>query len=149
MNTAARHHIDCEWHHDQYDWECTCGATRPVAQSTTAPAQELRELARDIYALTGTRRIASLAWPAMNALCEYLALRARVMELEEERERYLWRDKPAEETPMNSQAKSAVQQLKQTIEKLNQAQSNPQQLQQLVQELQQQIQKVEGQLERE
>ena len=26
MSTAALHHIDCEWHHDQYDAECTCGA---------------------------------------------------------------------------------------------------------------------------
>ena len=111
-------------------------------------AKELRELARDIYAMTGARCIASVAMPAVNALCEYLALRARVMELEGERERYLRRDKPAplEETPMNSQAKSAVRELKQTIEKLNAAQSNPQQLQQLVQEIQQKVQKLESEM---
>ena len=28
MNTAALHHIDCEWHHDQYNQECTCWAGR-------------------------------------------------------------------------------------------------------------------------
>ena len=85
MNTAARHHIDCEWHLDQYDWECTCGATRP---RTSTPAQELRELARDIYALAGQSRVYSIAAPAVQALCDYLTLRARVMELEGERERY-------------------------------------------------------------
>jgi hypothetical protein len=84
MNTAARHHIDCEWQYEQYDWECTCGATRP--KPPAAPAQELRELARDIYAMAGARRIAPAAMPAVNALCDYLALRARVMELEAERE---------------------------------------------------------------
>lgn len=23
---ACNHHKDCEWHFDQYPWECTCGA---------------------------------------------------------------------------------------------------------------------------
>lgn len=25
------HHDQCEWQLDQYDWECTCGLTRPEA----------------------------------------------------------------------------------------------------------------------
>jgi hypothetical protein len=29
MNTAALHHIDCEWQYEQYDHECTCGAAGP------------------------------------------------------------------------------------------------------------------------
>lgn len=32
MTRAADHHIDCEWHHDQYDFECTCGATRASSE---------------------------------------------------------------------------------------------------------------------
>ena len=110
-------------------------------------AKELRELARDIYAMTGARCIASVAMPAVNALCEYLALRARVMELEGERERYLRRDEPAKETAMNSQAKSTIRELRQSIERLSQAQSNPQQLQQLVQEIQQKVQKLESEMD--
>lgn len=43
---AARdHHEDCEWHLDQYDWECTCGATRPKApwfDEQVARAQKIR-----------------------------------------------------------------------------------------------------------
>lgn len=26
MTKAEAHAYDCEWHLDQYDWECTCGA---------------------------------------------------------------------------------------------------------------------------
>src|SRR3954469_18761854 len=26
------HHIDCEWHLDQYNWECTCGAVKNPAE---------------------------------------------------------------------------------------------------------------------
>jgi hypothetical protein len=37
MNTAAMHHIDCEWHHDQYDRECTCGAVKNL------PASQVRD----------------------------------------------------------------------------------------------------------
>lgn len=25
---TAKHAHDCDWHCDQYDWECTCGAMR-------------------------------------------------------------------------------------------------------------------------
>jgi hypothetical protein len=28
MNTARGHHINCEFHHDQYPDECTCGASK-------------------------------------------------------------------------------------------------------------------------
>ena len=49
-------------------------------------AKELRELVRKIEQLTNDSRIASLAMPAIQALCEYLTLRARVMELEGERD---------------------------------------------------------------
>jgi hypothetical protein len=37
MNTAALHHIDCEWHHDQYGFECTCGAVK------NCPASQVRD----------------------------------------------------------------------------------------------------------
>ena len=49
-------------------------------------AKELRELVRKIERLTADSRIASLAMPAVQSLCEYLTLRARVMELEGERD---------------------------------------------------------------
>jgi DNA repair exonuclease SbcCD ATPase subunit len=120
------------------------------ARSSVTPAQELRELARDIYALAGARRIASIAWPAVNALIEYLTLQARVMELESERERYRRagiEPVPLEETTMTQQAKSTIRELRQSIERLNQAQSNPQQLQQLVQEIQQKVQKLESEMD--
>jgi hypothetical protein len=26
VNSAAIHASDCEWHLDQYPWECSCGA---------------------------------------------------------------------------------------------------------------------------
>ena len=45
-------------------------------------AKELRELARQIERLTSESRISSVALPAVQALIEYLTLRARVMELE-------------------------------------------------------------------
>lgn len=53
-------------------------------------ARELRELARDIYALAGQSRVHSIAAPAVQALCDYLSLRARVMELEAERDYKAW-----------------------------------------------------------
>jgi hypothetical protein len=37
MNTAALHHIDCEWQHEQYDRECTCGAAGNL------PASQVRD----------------------------------------------------------------------------------------------------------
>jgi hypothetical protein len=40
MNTAALHHIDCEWHHDQYDRECTCGAGGDLSASKVQPCPE-------------------------------------------------------------------------------------------------------------
>ncbi len=45
-------------------------------------AKELRELARQIERLTSESQISSVAMPAVQALIEYLTLRARVMELE-------------------------------------------------------------------
>jgi hypothetical protein len=31
---AASHDINCEFHHDQYPQECTCGAYKPIAKPT-------------------------------------------------------------------------------------------------------------------
>ena len=45
MSTAAQHHIDCEWHHDQYEAECTCGAAG-VDAARVDVMQKLR-MARD------------------------------------------------------------------------------------------------------
>ena len=45
-------------------------------------ATELRELASAIEALTRESRACSIAWPQVQALCDYLTLRAHVMELE-------------------------------------------------------------------
>ena len=44
-------------------------------------AKELRELVRKIERLVADHRISSIAGPAVIALCDYLCLRARVMEL--------------------------------------------------------------------
>ena len=47
MSTAAQHHTDCEWHHDQYDAECTCGAVHsrePTAEMILAGVVELSYL---------------------------------------------------------------------------------------------------------
>jgi hypothetical protein len=52
----------------------------------SSEAKELRELVRQIEKLVGESRIASIAAPAVNALCEYLTLRAHVMELTAERD---------------------------------------------------------------
>jgi DnaJ-class molecular chaperone len=41
MNTAALHHIDCEWQHEQYDHECTCGAAGNLR------ASKMRDNARE------------------------------------------------------------------------------------------------------
>jgi hypothetical protein len=45
-------------------------------------AKELRELARKIERVTAESRISSVAMPAVQALLDYLTLRARIMELE-------------------------------------------------------------------
>lgn len=29
--TPSGHAVDCDWHCDQYPWECTCGLTTPKA----------------------------------------------------------------------------------------------------------------------
>lgn len=55
-------------------------------------AKELRELAHDIIELLRERRIASIAYPAVHALCDYLCLRAHVMELEDRLEQRPKRD---------------------------------------------------------
>jgi hypothetical protein len=49
-------------------------------------AKELRELARKIERLVSDSRVSSIAWEQTRALCDYLTLRARVMELEAERD---------------------------------------------------------------
>lgn len=48
----------------------------------TGEAKELRELARKIEQLVHESRASSIAWEQARALCDYLCLRARVMELE-------------------------------------------------------------------
>jgi hypothetical protein len=49
-------------------------------------AKDLRLLAARIIQVTQESRVASIAWEQVNALCDYLTLRARVMELEGRRE---------------------------------------------------------------
>jgi hypothetical protein len=49
-------------------------------------AKELRELARKIEQLVSGSRISSVAMPPTQALLDYLTLRARLMELEAERD---------------------------------------------------------------
>lgn len=45
-------------------------------------AQELRKLAQRIEQVTRESMVSSIAWEQVRALCDYLTLRARVMELE-------------------------------------------------------------------
>ena len=52
----------------------------------SSEARELRELAERIEQLTRDSRVCSVAWEQTQALCDYLTLRARVMELEAEKE---------------------------------------------------------------
>ena len=47
-------------------------------------AKDLRRLAEEIEAVTRRSRVSSMAWEQVRALCDYLTLRARVMELEGE-----------------------------------------------------------------
>jgi hypothetical protein len=49
-------------------------------------ARELRELARKIEQLVSSSRISSIAWEPARALCDLLCVRARIMELEAERD---------------------------------------------------------------
>ena len=45
-------------------------------------ARQLRELASKIEQTVHESMVASIAWDQVKALCDYLCLRARVMELE-------------------------------------------------------------------
>ena len=45
-------------------------------------AKELRELARQIEQVTHESSVSSVAWEQVRALCDYLCLRARVIEVE-------------------------------------------------------------------
>ena len=50
MTNTWRHHIDCEFWHDQYESECTC--RRPGWKPTvTNSAQELRDIRNEIAEL--------------------------------------------------------------------------------------------------
>jgi hypothetical protein len=51
------HHTLCDYHFDQYDFECTCGATAPKAawfddiagrNSPVAPSHDWQAIARDL-----------------------------------------------------------------------------------------------------
>lgn len=53
---ATDHALNCEWHHDQYPWECTCGASgrsagaqRPKVRWEMPPALAL-EVADELLA---------------------------------------------------------------------------------------------------
>jgi len=41
--SAREHDINCEWQHDQYDFECCCGATRPRAPWFQPAASQVDE----------------------------------------------------------------------------------------------------------
>jgi hypothetical protein len=43
MSGVSDHHQYCGWHWDQYDSECTCGATRPKAVWFDAYVRECDE----------------------------------------------------------------------------------------------------------
>jgi hypothetical protein len=49
-------------------------------------AQDLRRLAERIEQVTKESMASAIAWEQVRALCDYLCLRARVMELEGERD---------------------------------------------------------------
>jgi hypothetical protein len=49
-------------------------------------ARDLRQLSMRIEQLVRESRCSSIAWEQTRALCDYLTLRARVMELEYERD---------------------------------------------------------------
>jgi hypothetical protein len=48
-------------------------------------AQDLRQLAERIEQVTRESMVASIAWEQVRALCDYLTLRAKVIEMEAER----------------------------------------------------------------
>lgn len=48
----------------------------------SSEARELRELAERIEQVTRESLVASIAWEQVRALCDYITLRARVMDLE-------------------------------------------------------------------
>jgi hypothetical protein len=53
--------MDCDWHFDQYPWECTCGATyrqqRDTIETQAAEIKRLREALRGMveYSLFNER----------------------------------------------------------------------------------------------
>jgi len=49
-------------------------------------ARDLRQLSMRIEQLVRESRVSSIAWEQTRGLCDYLTLRARVMELEAERD---------------------------------------------------------------
>ena len=49
-------------------------------------ARDLREISMRIEQLVRESRVHSIAWEQTRALCDYLTLRAKVIELEAERE---------------------------------------------------------------
>jgi hypothetical protein len=43
MTEPPKHHTICEWHLDQYPWECTCGLTAPKPEWFDNAAKEFEE----------------------------------------------------------------------------------------------------------
>lgn len=64
-----KHHAEqCDWHCDQYDFECTCGATRPA---TVAWAEAEMMAARYRLGLANERlAIAEARYRKMSASCD-------------------------------------------------------------------------------
>ena len=48
----------------------------------TTVAQDLRALIRELEDTCRRSNAHAIAWPALNGLCDYLALRARIMEID-------------------------------------------------------------------
>jgi hypothetical protein len=46
MTEVPKHHAICEWHWDQYPWECTCGLTAAKAEWFDKAAAEFEERRR-------------------------------------------------------------------------------------------------------
>ena len=72
MSTAAQHHIDCEWHHDQYEAECTCGAAGvDIVQKLRMARDEIDKLRAALELIHETGVIHGVEWcveHARNAL---------------------------------------------------------------------------------